>query len=78
MGMFYAQSEPGAPPFVGGRVRLERVVCADAGQFDLDFIERDVWARLPMKNVVNEAMARNGTSWDYRPDSDPSRQYVRA
>ena len=31
-----------------------------------------------MKNVVNEAMARNGTSWDYRPDSDPSRQYVRA
>ena len=55
---------------------LDRVVTG--GAFDLDFIERDVWARLPMKNVVNEAMARNGTSWDYRTDSDPSRQYVRA
>jgi choline-sulfatase len=47
------------------------------GQFDLDAIEKDVWARLAQKQVVNAAMAANGTAWDYRVDTDPSKQYVR-
>ena len=70
------RNRSGDPAVAAIEEELDRVVTG--GAFDLDFIERDVWARLPMKNVVNEAMARNGTSWDYRPDSDPSRQYVRA
>jgi len=45
--------------------------------FDLDFIEKDVWARLPQKQVVNAAMDRTGTSWDYKVETDPSKQYVR-
>jgi hypothetical protein len=48
------------------------------GRFDLDFIERDVNERLAQKQVVNAAMASNGTSWDHRVDTDPARQYVRS
>ncbi len=47
------------------------------GQFDLDFIEKDVWDRLAQKQVVNAAMATNGTDWDYRPEASAARQYVR-
>jgi hypothetical protein len=48
------------------------------GKFDLDFLEKDVANRLALKQVVNAAMAINKTSWDYRPDVDPAKQYVRA
>jgi choline-sulfatase len=47
------------------------------GRFDLDFIENDVWARLPQKQIVNAAMAANRTAWDYRVEINPSPQYVR-
>ena len=43
-----------------------------------DFIERDIWARLPQKQLVNRAMSLSGTSWDYRVDTDPAKQYVRS
>lgn len=33
------------------------------GRFDLARIGREVWDRLPMKAVVNRAMAANGTGW---------------
>lgn len=46
-------------------------------RFDLDAIEREVWDRLAQKQVVNAAMAANGTAWDYRVDTDPAKQYVR-
>jgi choline-sulfatase len=47
------------------------------GRFDLDGIERELWSRLAQKSVVNAAMAANSTAWDYRVDTDPSKQYVR-
>ena len=47
------------------------------GEFDLDFIEKDVWERLDQKEVVNKAMAITGTTWDYRVETEPSKQYVR-
>ncbi len=46
--------------------------------FDLDAIEAEVWGRLEQKRVVNAAMATNGTSWDYRVESDPAKLYVRS
>ena len=52
-----------------------RAVVTDG--FDLGFIERDIGDRLPQKQVVNQAMARTRTGWDYRVDNDPSKQYVR-
>ena len=48
------------------------------GRFDLDFLEKDVADRIRLKQVVNAAMATNKTSWDYRPEVDPAKQYVRA
>jgi choline-sulfatase len=48
------------------------------GRFDLARIEAEAWARLPQKQVVNQAMARNRTNWDYRVDVDPATQYVRS
>ena len=60
-----------------GAIEAELNSVLTGGRFDLDFIERDVWARLPQKQVVNAAMAANGTAWDYRADTDPAKQYVR-
>lgn len=47
------------------------------GQFDLEKIAHDVLDRLPMKQVVNEAMKINQTHWDYEVDQRASTQYVR-
>lgn len=47
------------------------------GQFDLDFIEKDVWDRLSQKQVVNAAMATNKTAWDYKVENNPAELYVR-
>ena len=42
------------------------------GYFDLEKIARDVWDRLPMKQVVNDAMKANETSWDYLVNQNAS------
>ncbi len=47
------------------------------GNFDLEFIEQDVWQRLAQKQIVNEAMTRNDTHWDYRVENDSASKYVR-
>lgn len=63
----------------GDAVEIERELYAViVDGFDLEFIERDVVARLAQKQVVNAAMAANGTSWDYRVKTDPAKQYIRS
>ncbi|MFC6636975.1 hypothetical protein [Sulfitobacter sediminilitoris] len=47
------------------------------GYFDLEKINSDVWERLALKKVVNDAMKRNGTAWDYVVDQNAASQYVR-
>lgn len=47
------------------------------GQFDLEAIQADVWARLPMKQVVNDAMTANQTAWDYEVRQD-TQKYLRS
>ena len=47
------------------------------GQFDLEAIKADVWARLPMKQVVNDAMTANQTAWDYEVKQD-TKKYLRS
>jgi choline-sulfatase len=48
------------------------------GYFDLKKIAKDVWDRLPMKQVVNNAMETNDTRWDYQVDTSASTQFVRS
>lgn len=80
--MFYLDDDPGEwinrahdPDVAAIEAALEYEITG--GAFDLEFIEKDVWDRLAQKLVVNQTMARNGTSWDYRVEVDPSTQYVR-
>ena len=47
------------------------------GYFDLEKIHSEVWERLALKKVVNDAMKRNGTAWDYVVDQSAASQYVR-
>ena len=54
---------------------LERIITG--GYFDLKKIAKDVWDRLPMKQVVNNAMETNDTRWDYQVDPSASTQFVR-
>lgn len=48
------------------------------GQFDLETIEAEVWARLPQKQLVNAAMAASRTTWDHVPMQDVMTGYVRS
>lgn len=81
--LFHLPDDPGEWNNLSGRPELAAIEGAlrdvvTGGAFDLERIAREVWERLPMKEAVNRAMARNATSWDYRPDNDPVRRYVRA
>ena len=80
--LFNLENDPGEWNNLSGRpdvadIEKELKAAVAGGDFDLDFIERDVWERLAQKEVVNKAMAVNGTVWDYRVETDPSKQYVR-
>lgn len=55
--------------------RLNKVITG--GYFDLEKIGSQVWERLAQKKVVNEAMKRNGTAWDYVVDQGAASLYVR-
>jgi choline-sulfatase len=46
-------------------------------QFDAERIARDGAASVRRREVIKAAMERNGTTWDYAPVVDASRQYVR-
>ncbi len=81
--LFNLEEDPGEWRNHAGRcevaaIEAELNAIVTGGRFDLDFIEKDVWARLAQKQVVNAAMAANRTSWDYEVRINPSSQYVRA
>ncbi len=46
-------------------------------QFDPEAIAADGAASVRRRELVRLALERNGTSWDYEPVFDVSRQYVR-
>lgn len=58
-------------------VETELNAVITGGYFDLEKIGSEVWERLPLKKVVNEAMKANGTAWDYAVDPFAGAQYVR-
>ncbi|WP_137700284.1 choline-sulfatase [Marimonas lutisalis] len=65
----------GQPEVAAIEAELNAIVTG--GRFDLEFIAKDVWGRLAQKQVVNAAMAANGTAWDYTVEQNASGQYVR-
>jgi choline-sulfatase len=80
--LFNLKQDPGENHNLAGQpatreIERELNLVVTGGQFDLEFIEKDIWGRLAQKDVVNQAMALNGTNWDYRVENDPAAQYVR-
>ena len=65
----------GDPGVAEIEARLNNVITG--GVFDLEKIQTEVWDRLAMKQVVNDAMKANGTAWDYTVDQNAAAQYVR-
>lgn len=81
-GLFNLNEDPGEwnnragdPAVADIEAELDHVITA--GKFDLEKIARDVWERLPLKQVVNDAMKINDTSWDYLVDQSGATQYIR-
>lgn len=65
----------GEPSVANIEEQLEHVITG--GDFDLEKIAKDVWNRLPLKQVVNAAMKINNTHWDYQVDHNAATQYIR-
>ena len=64
------------PQFAKTKLELDRVITG--GYFDLKKIAQDVWERLPMKHVVNDAMIANNTHWEYQVKQNASKQFIRS
>lgn len=66
---------------LAGRPELEdvetRLSMLIFDNFDVASITPDVRRRLAQKKIVQAAMHRNQTSWDYQPFFDARHQYVR-
>jgi choline-sulfatase len=80
--LFDLETDPQEYENLAGRTEVSEIenylhALLTQGQFDLDKIHQDVWARLAQKEVVNEAMRRNETHWDYQVDQNASGLYVR-
>ena len=83
--LFDLEADPGewhnlaSLPPANARARTSSIVGRGGVQralfdrFDPDAIEQDVRKSLRARLVIREAMIRNGTMWDYRPDFDPNR-----
>lgn len=47
------------------------------GEFDPEGIAADGAASVHRRELIREAMTRNGTRWDYSPEWDATTMYVR-
>ena len=79
--LFDLERDPGEWESLAGRPEVADVEAALRGailaQFDPDAIAADGAASVRRRELVRRALERNGTSWDYEPVFDASRQYVR-
>jgi choline-sulfatase len=79
--LFDLERDPGEWENLGGRPEVADVEAelreAILAQFDPDAIAADGAASVRRRELVRRALERNGTSWDYEPFFDASRQYVR-
>ena len=64
----------GRPAMASQEAELRGLILA---RFDPDQLARDGQASVQRRDLIRQAMARNGTAWDYFPYFDASKQYVR-
>jgi choline-sulfatase len=79
--LFDLESDPGEWTNLAGQPETRAVEEALVGEilerFNPEQIEADGAAGVRRREVIRDAMARNGTSWDYSPSFDATKQYVR-
>jgi choline-sulfatase len=79
--LFDLDADPGEWQNLAGQPALRAVEAALHGrilaQFDPDGIAEAGEASVARRVVIKEALARNGTHWDYSPPFDATKQYVR-
>jgi choline-sulfatase len=79
--LFDLESDPGEWTDHSGlpetREVEERLLAAIHARFDPDEIAERGAASIRRREVIRDAMVRNGTSWDFQPFFDARRQYVR-
>ena len=78
--MFDVEADPGEWRNLAGDARHGAVEAdlraAILERFSLDEIEADVRRSIRARRLIQDAMRRNGTLWDYAPVFDPSRDAV--
>ena len=65
----------GRPEYAAVESELEAAILS---AFDPDGIERKIGPSIAARKLVDEAMRRNATYWDYEPRFDPTSLYVRS
>jgi choline-sulfatase len=79
--LFDLEADPGEWENLAGRAELRDVEdalrAAVLAEFDPDQIAAAGAASVRRREVIRQAMARNGTRWDYSPVFDATTQYVR-
>jgi choline-sulfatase len=79
--LFDLEADPEEWNNLAGHPELQAVVDELHGlilaQFDPDRIATDGAASVRRRELIRQAMARNGTHWDYAPSFDVTTQYVR-
>jgi len=79
--LFDLQEDPGEWSNLAGRAQTAGVEAELHGmlldRFDPEALARQSAATLRPREIVKEAMRRNGTHWDYTPIFDGTVQYVR-
>jgi choline-sulfatase len=79
--LFDLVADPGEWHNLAGQPALQAVEAAlharILAQFDPDAITADAEASVARRVVIKEALARNATHWDYTPQFDGTKQYVR-
>jgi hypothetical protein len=75
--LFDLDADPGEWDNRIGREAADDLLGTILAEFDPDAIAADGAESVARRELIRQAMARNGTRWDYSPVFDATKQYVR-
>ena len=75
--LFDLEADPGERRNLAGTEDTSELRALILERFDPDALERAGLESVPRRDLIARAMALTGTRWDYSPEFDATRQYVR-